>query len=313
MAAASPISTYSALTPRWPYEGRPACQQLASLYGALRLYVNFFQPSQKLISKERRGSKVIKKYDQAKTPYQRVLASDSIPEEVKAELRELYQGLDPVALFRQLEFYQDSLWQYAWRPSNEDMKANEVMKEQPEERAVPELPAGKDKLPLAPKANSPEPLSRYWRRSGKTTKYHSVKRSWRTRHDPYELVWDKVERELEQNPNLCVKDYFQTLQREYPGQFKQGQLRTLQRRVKEWRAKRATPYAMVIHPMINSVEDFASPVRGALIPESGSQRPNVKPWRGALKKPLSRQLFCKEGSVGALAAPHTPRHGYPHG
>jgi len=136
------------------------------------------------------------------------------------------------------------------------MKANEVIKEQPEKRTIPELPAGKNKLPLAPKTNSPEPLSRYWRRSVKTTKYHSVKRSWRTRHDPYELVWDKVERELEQNPNLCVKDYFQTLRREYPGQFKQGQLRTLQRRVKEWRAKRATPYSMVIHPMINSVEEL---------------------------------------------------------
>jgi hypothetical protein len=219
------------------YEGRPACQQLASLYGVLRLYVNFFQPSQKLISKERRGGKVIKKYDQAKTPYQRVLASDSIPEEVKTELRELYQGLDPVTLFRQLEFYQDSLWQYAWRPSNEEMKADEVMKEQQEERTVPEFPADKNKLPAAPRANSPEPLSRYWRCSGKTTKYHSVKRSWRTRRDPYELVWDKVERELERNPNLCVKDYFQTLQRDYPGQFNQGQLRTLQRRVKEWRAK----------------------------------------------------------------------------
>jgi hypothetical protein len=158
------------------YEGRPACQQLASLYGVLRLYVNFFQPSLKLISKERRGGKVIKRYDQAKTPYQRVLTSDSIPEEVKTELQELYQGLDPVTLFRQLGFYQDSLWQYAWRPSNEEMKANEVMKEQQEERTVPELPASKNKLPAVPKANSPEPLSRYWRCSGKTTKYHSVKR-----------------------------------------------------------------------------------------------------------------------------------------
>jgi hypothetical protein len=238
------------------YEGRPACQQLASLYGVLRLYVNFFQPSQKLISKERRGGKVVKKYDQAKTPYQRVLASDSIPEEVKTELWELYQGLDPVTLFRQLEFYQDSLWQYAWRSSNEETKADEVMKQQQEERTVTEFPAGKNKLPAAPRVNSPEPSSRYWRCSGKTTKYHSVKRSWRTRRDPYELVWDKVERELEQNPNLCVKDYFQTLQRDYPGQFNQGQLRTLQRRVKEWRAKRATPYEMVIHPMINSGEEF---------------------------------------------------------
>jgi hypothetical protein len=183
----------------------------------LRLYVNFFQPSQKLISKERRGGKVIKKYDQAKTPYQRVLASDSIPEEVKTELRELYQGLDPVTLFRQTEFYQDSLWQYAWRPSNEETKAGEMMKEHQEERTVTEFPAGKNKLPAAPKANSPEPSSRYWRCSGKTTKYHSVKRSWRTRRDPYELVWEKVERELEQNPDLCVKDYFQTLQRDALG------------------------------------------------------------------------------------------------
>jgi hypothetical protein len=136
-----------------------------------------------------------------------VLASDSIPEEMKTELREQYQGLDPVTLFRQLEFYQDSLWQYAWRPSSEEMRANEVMKEQQEERTVPELPTGKNKLPAAPKANSPGPLSRYWRCSGKTTKYHSVKRSWRTRRAPYELVWDEVEQELEQNPNLCVKDF----------------------------------------------------------------------------------------------------------
>src|SRR5262249_7920895 len=148
------------------------CQQLASLYGVLRLYVNFFQPSQKLISKERSGGKVIKKYDQAKTPYQRGLASDSIPEKVKTELPGHYKGIDPVTLFRQLEFYQDSLWQYAWRPSSEEMRANEVMKEQQEERTVPELPTLKNKLPEAPKANSPGPLSRYWRCSGKTTKYH---------------------------------------------------------------------------------------------------------------------------------------------
>ena len=232
------------------YEGRPACQQLASLYGVLRLDVNFFQPSQKLISKERRGSKVIKKYDQAQTPDQRMQASDAIPEEVKTELRGLYQRLDPVALFRRLEFYQDSLWPYAWRPSNEKMK------EPLEERTVPQLTRGKNKMPPAPRTNSPEPQRRYWRSSGKSTKYHSVKRSWRTRLDPDALVWDKVERELEQNPNLCVKDYFHTLQRDDPGQFKAGQLRTLQRRVKEWRAKRAIPSEMIIHPTMNSAGEF---------------------------------------------------------
>jgi hypothetical protein len=231
------------------YEGRPACQQLASLYGVLRLYVNFFQPSQKLISKERRGSKVIKKYDQAQTPYQRVLASDVIPEEVKTELRELYQRLDPVALFHQLEFYQDSLWQYAWRPSKD-----EEMKEPLEDRSVPQLTRRKNQPPKAPRTNTSEPLQRYWRDSGKSTKYHSAKRSWRTRPDPYALVWDKVERALEENPTLCVKEYFNTLQQDYPGQFTEGQLRTLQRRVKEWRTMKSAPYEMIIHPTITGPE-----------------------------------------------------------
>jgi len=48
---------------------------LNELYHYLRLYTNFFQPVRKLIKKERIGSKVIKRYDEAKTPYRRVLAS----------------------------------------------------------------------------------------------------------------------------------------------------------------------------------------------------------------------------------------------
>jgi hypothetical protein len=56
---------------------------LNELYGYLRLYVNFFQPVRKLIKKERIWSKVIKRYDEAKTLYQRVLESPNIKEEIK--------------------------------------------------------------------------------------------------------------------------------------------------------------------------------------------------------------------------------------
>ena len=50
------------------YEGVEAYNALSELYATLRLYVNFFQPALKLISKKREGAKVTKKYDKAKTP-----------------------------------------------------------------------------------------------------------------------------------------------------------------------------------------------------------------------------------------------------
>lgn len=74
------------------------------LYGnELRLYLNFFQPTQKLKSKERFGAKVRRKYDGAKTPYQRVLECTEVPETKKAELRALYETLDPVKLKKRID------------------------------------------------------------------------------------------------------------------------------------------------------------------------------------------------------------------
>jgi len=55
------------------YDTEEQCQLLNELYSYLRLYTNFFLPTMKLKSKERVGSRVKKKYDQARTPYQRVL------------------------------------------------------------------------------------------------------------------------------------------------------------------------------------------------------------------------------------------------
>jgi hypothetical protein len=62
--------------------------------------VNLFQPVRKLLEKKREGSKVRKKYDVAKTPYQRVLASSEVSEEEKEKLREVYRMLNPVVLRR---------------------------------------------------------------------------------------------------------------------------------------------------------------------------------------------------------------------
>ena len=61
-------------------------------------------------------------------------------------------------------------------------------------------------------------------------------RHWRTRDDPFGEVWDQVKQQIEENPGLEAKTLFEWLQREYPGRFTDGQIRTLQRRIKVWRA-----------------------------------------------------------------------------
>jgi hypothetical protein len=63
-------------------------------------------------------------------------------------------------------------------------------------------------------------------------------RAYRTREDPFADVWNEVEGLLEQGPGWEAKTLFEELQRRYPERFAEGQLRSLQRRVKHWRATR---------------------------------------------------------------------------
>jgi hypothetical protein len=60
-------------------------------------------------------------------------------------------------------------------------------------------------------------------------------RPWRTREDPFNEVWDAVQLQIQESPGLEAKTLFEWLQREYPGRFSDGQIRTLQRRIKLWR------------------------------------------------------------------------------
>jgi hypothetical protein len=83
---------------------------LQSIYQELRLYSNFFQPVLKLISKDHVDKKVIKRYDVAATPYQRVLAAKHIPLKVKAHLSNLYVKLNPVQLRTTIDRKVDQLW-----------------------------------------------------------------------------------------------------------------------------------------------------------------------------------------------------------
>ena len=100
------------------YEGTTALRKLEALYQVLRLYVNFFQPVQKLVAKERVGAKVRKRYDIARTPYQRALESEHVSAESKRWLRQQYASLNPAALLRQIQALQEDLWRSRERSSS---------------------------------------------------------------------------------------------------------------------------------------------------------------------------------------------------
>jgi hypothetical protein len=98
------------------YTSHAAHAQLHALYGVLRLYWNFFQPLRKLSSKVRHGARITKRYDQAQTPYQRLLASGILTESQRHALAAQYQQLNPVALRAQVQEHLQGLWQLADRP-----------------------------------------------------------------------------------------------------------------------------------------------------------------------------------------------------
>lgn len=101
------------------YEGQPACDALNALYTTRHLYHNFFQPVMVLVSKEREGAKVTKRYDAPKTPYQRTLEAPDVSEADKTRLRQLYVTLNPAALLRQIRTQQAAVWKLALMPETE--------------------------------------------------------------------------------------------------------------------------------------------------------------------------------------------------
>jgi hypothetical protein len=84
------------------YSSKAAYEALGDLYAVLRLYLNFFQPVLKLMVKSRQGARIHKVYDEAQTPYSRLLKSGVLAEDKKQELADIYNSLNPVALVGQI-------------------------------------------------------------------------------------------------------------------------------------------------------------------------------------------------------------------
>jgi hypothetical protein len=80
------------------YDTEKELDILGELYQSLRLYTNFFQPQMKLQAKTRQGARVHKRYDEARTPYRRLLDSPHLSAQHKEKLEAQYPTLNPVAL-----------------------------------------------------------------------------------------------------------------------------------------------------------------------------------------------------------------------
>lgn len=101
------------------YTSKQAYETLNRIYCLLRLYVNFFQPAMKLVSKTRHEAKVHRVYDTAQTPYQRVLKSGVSSAERKAQINSTYATLNPVSLLKQVNNNVEHLWQLRERHPGE--------------------------------------------------------------------------------------------------------------------------------------------------------------------------------------------------
>lgn len=95
------------------YSSRAACQVFQRLYPLLRLQLNFFRPVRKLLSKHRIGSRVVKRYDAPRTPYQRVVASGILTRAQHELLEAQREQLDPIALAHDIDATLDILWKLA--------------------------------------------------------------------------------------------------------------------------------------------------------------------------------------------------------
>jgi len=201
------------------FEGLEAAAVLARLYGAMRLFVNFFQPSFKLAAKARDGAKVTKRYHPPATPCERLMADARTSGEVRQRLEVLRATLDPVRLLQQIRAAQHELVHLADASVIGDV-------------APPTAPTLEQFL---------SGLRTAWREGEvrPTTAPKPKAKRLRRRPDPFVAVTTRLREWFAAEPWRTSRELFERLQAEYPGVYPDGQLRTCQRRLKEWRREAA--------------------------------------------------------------------------
>jgi hypothetical protein len=258
------------------FEGLEAAAALARLYAAMRLFVNFFQPSFKLAAKARDGARVRKRYHPPATPCQRLLADPRTNAQVRRRVNELRATLDPVRLLKEIRAIQQQLVTIADPPVFGDTA-------KPSSPTLEQFLSG---LRTAWKEGEVRPTS-----LGK-----AKPKRLRRRPDPFAAVTTELQGWFEAEPWHTSRELLERLQTQYPGVHPDGQLRTLQRRLKEWRreaARRMVFGAMTADPGI-------APGEGQL---SNGANDCFSDREGGAKSPVDLPLRLDD----ANASPTTPR------
>ena len=200
------------------------------LYQIARLYVNFFQPSLKLSSKERDGGNVKRIYDAASTPYQRIIGSSHVLSETKMDLGKLFDSMDPLLLLTELERLQAEFWSTAV-PVNE-APSQSILK-QFIQSSKPQVAR------TATAAPTPIRPRRAHRKDwAPTVPYLGNKRGKKTSLDE---VWSEVCQELDMNPEMTPRQVLGLLDQRYPGRFRPTQLATVTDKLRCWRHGHSLP------------------------------------------------------------------------
>ena len=230
------------------YSGPLAGQMLVQLYQKLRLYVNYFQPSFKLLEKSREGSATVKRYSPPATPCDRLLQHQAVTDETKEQLTHHRVSRDPVTLLHSIREAQAALVALS-SPDHGEPAQQESL-----EQFLSQLPTlwqqGENRPTHAPRTRGP--------------------RHWRTRPDPFEGVWQEILGWLETEPDITARTILDRLCSNRPGQFSDGHLRTLQRGVKKWRGVMARK--LVYAGLDQSVQTLTAASEAALLePTAGSE------------------------------------------
>ena len=226
------------------YSGQVAGQTIAHLHGAMRLYVNYFQPSFKLMEKTRNGSVVTRRYSPPATPCERVFQHETVGAECKARLNERRAQLDPVALLHSIRETQSALAAIV----------------SPEVRATPTGESLERFLAKLPDR---------WRQDEETASRPPKVRAphnWRTRPDLFEGVWCDVLGCLQEDPDSSAVALLDRLQSTYPDRFNRAHLRTPQRRVQQWRGIMASK---LVYPVSSETAWYARSMPELELAESG--------------------------------------------
>jgi hypothetical protein len=193
------------------FEGMAAYRQLTEVYRAVRLYVNFFQPSMKLKEKHREGGRVTRTYQVAQTPWQRLQTEGTLTAETRTRLTTIYEVLDPVQLLEQLTTLQTALWPHAVLPGIDRFPNSEAtirFRNPPDTRTTSDegdCAAPAPSIVLDPTA---PPAKRKYRR----TKPRKGPRTYRIRPDPFADVWGEVSAWLAATPERTAKSILVELQ-----------------------------------------------------------------------------------------------------